>query len=378
MGWLTKPWILQAGIILVSVLLLLIGNLWAASFTASHNYTLDHETYYRPNINARVIEISSVETTDTPIGTITTTIFIAALTREGGREVVGIQQTFRHYGAQPTPTRYVQPGDRILLQFLESYNMFELIEFLRIQYIAVLGAVIIAAIIAFGKIQGLNSLVSLALTVGAIFLVFVPAIAAGANIYLAAILVCFYSTVSTLLIVIVPNKKSLCTMIGCLLSVAFVAFTIIIMDTFMQMTGVLDSDSIALITANPDISLTGIIFAGVVIGAFGAIMDVSMSIASSLWELRQTGGQNFKSICASGFNIGRDILGTMANTLVLAYIGSSLSVILLIFHHHSHNVFAVIHLETIIAELLRALAGIAGIFLAIPITTLVCGRLYSE
>ncbi|MCL1996971.1 MAG: YibE/F family protein [Defluviitaleaceae bacterium] len=371
-----KVWALQGGIILISAALLFVGNLWVTSL--NHDSNNDGTVQeFRQNVNAQVIEIFSVETIDDPIGITTTTLFVAVLPEEDNREVVGMQQIFQHHGAIPPPSRHVQVGDRVLMQIHEGYNLFEVVGFLRIQYIAVLGVLVVVVVVAFGKIQGINSIVALALTIGSIFLVFVPAIVAGANIFWAAILVCLYSAVTTLLIVIGPNKKAFCTIIGCISSIAFVAITVLVMDTFMQMTGFLDSDMGALFIANPNISLTGIIFAGIVIGAFGAVMDVSMSISSALWEVCQAGNHSFKSLYKSGLTIGKDILGTMANTLILAYIGSSLSIILLIFHIHYHNIFAIFHEEMIIAELLRAFAGIVGIFLAIPITTLVCGWMYS-
>jgi uncharacterized membrane protein len=107
-------------------------------------------------------------------------------------------------------------------------------------------------------------------------------------------------------------------------------------------------------------------------------MDVAMSISSSLWEVREAGGEyDFRSIFKSGVNIGKDILGTMLNTLILAYIGSSLSFILLI-TVHTHSLTALFNLEMIIVEFLRALVGSFGMLLTIPLTAAICGWLYDE
>ena len=95
-------------------------------------------------------------------------------------------------------------------------------------------------------------------------------------------------------------------------------------------------------------------------GILGAVMDVSMSISSSLYELRIKSPEiRPNALMKSGFTIGRDMMGTMANTLVLAYIGSSLTSVLLLVAYNA-DIQQVINRELIIAEILQALAGSMG------------------
>ena len=118
------------------------------------------------------------------------------------------------------------------------------------------------------------------------------------------------------------------------------------------------------------------IFAGVILGAVGAVMDVSVSISSSLKELYdQVERPTFGGLVKSGVNIGRDIMGTMANTLVLAYIGCELSATLLLVSL-STSVTTLFTVEKIVAELLQALVGSIGILLTIPLTAVVSAALY--
>lgn len=273
----------------------------------------------------------------------------------------------------------VEVGDRVLLRYNEAQNTFFFIDYERIYHVVVLGALLFLLIVLFGRKKGFNSIIALGFTCMAIFLVFVPAILSGLNIYVTAAIVSVYSIASTLFIVIGPNKKALCAMLGCFGGVLLAGALMLFMDNILHLTGFVDQETTSLLslpTPNP-IDLRAIIFAGVIIGSAGAIMDVAMSISSSLWEVKQAGGvSDFKSIFKSGTEIGKDILGTMLNTLILAYIGSSLSVILLI-TAFSTSMLELFNREMIIVEFLRAIVGSFGMFLTIPLTAAVCGWLYT-
>ncbi len=108
----------------------------------------------------------------------------------------------------------------------------------------------------------------------------------------------------------------------------------------------------------------------------GAIMDISISISSALFEVREKAESIIPTdLIKSGFNIGRDILGTMSNTLILAYIGSSLSVILVLIIY-SASPLELLNRERVIVELLQSLVGIIAILGTIPLTSVICGLFY--
>ena len=276
--------------------------------------------------------------------------------------------------------REVEVGDRVIVIYDSFGGRFFFVNFVRINHVAILGAVFLALVLLFGRKKGFGAIVSLGLICMAIFLVFIPAILSGRDIYVATIIICVFAIVSTLLIVIGPNKKALSAMLGCLGGVLLAGLLMFIMDIILGLTGALDHETMALlnISTGEPIDLRAIIFAGVIIGAVGAIMDVAMSIASSLWEIREAGSiTDFASIVKSGVNIGKDILGTMLNTLILAYIGSSLSLILLIVSHTT-SYTELLNMEMVIVEFLRALVGSFGMLLTIPLTAVICGWLYSN
>ena len=148
------------------------------------------------------------------------------------------------------------------------------------------------------------------------------------------------------------------------------------MNSALKLTGFTDENAIYLQQLNSSIDLKAIIFGGILIGALGAIMDVSIDIASSLSEVADKMEKpDFRTIVKSGFNIGKDIMGTMTNTLILAYIGSSLSTVLLL-TASSHSISYLFNLEMIAVEILQAIVGSIGILTTIPLTSVIAATLY--
>ena len=276
----------------------------------------------------------------------------------------------------PGNDRDVFKNASILLTY--SNNEWYFNGFYRINGLIWLGVLFVLCVFILGRKKGVNTILSLGLTCVAIFAVFIPAILSGKNIYLFSIIVCIYTTVVTLLIVIGFNTKSLASVAGCVSGILIAGIIALVMDRVLKLTGITDEHSRYLINMPGDIKLNlrALVFAGIIIGAMGAIMDVAISISSSLWEIKEKAESiSFKTLFRSGINIGRDIMGSMANTLILAYIGSSLSVVLLL-TVFSGSVLNLFNSEMIAVEILQALAGSFGILSAIPLTALFCSFLY--
>lgn len=362
------------GILILSALFLFVGNIIASG--NSYEPANEFEIPYYTSVVTEIVE--RVETdgvwgwgTDTDINI----TFNARITGSGRRgDIVTAQQSLPSFVT--VNEREIEVGDRVLLAYVNGTYHFA--NYVRINSIAILGVVFLALVLLFGRKKGFSAVVALGFTCMAVFLVFIPAILSGRNIYITTIIICIFAIVSTLLIVIGPNKKALSAMLGCLGGVLLAGFLMLIMDTALSLTGALDIETESLVHLPIPVDLRALIFAGVILGAVGAIMDVAMSISSSLWELKESGGvSDFGSILKSGVNIGKDILGTMLNTLILAYIGSSLSLILLI-SVHTTSLMELFSMEMIIVEFLRALVGSFGMLLTIPLTAVICGWLYAS
>lgn len=280
----------------------------------------------------------------------------------------------------------VEVGDKILLYEENVYEIdnssnasqWYFIEYSRTKPVILLGIIFLGLIVLFGKKKGVKTLISLIVTILSIFIVYIPAVLGGQNIYIWTILTCAFITFSTVLIVYGYSRKTLTTALGCIGGVLVAGLLTLIMNGVLRLTGFVDENSIYLQQLNSSIDLKAIIFGGILIGAVGAIMDVSIDIASSLSEVAsKLEKPDFKTIVKSGFNIGKDIMGTMTNTLILAYIGSSLSTVLLL-TASNHSLVYLFNLEMITVEIIQALVGSIGILTAIPLTSVIAAGLYKH
>ena len=297
-----------------------------------------------------------------------------------GSTALAVQRVDELYAVEMRP---VEVGNTIVVYSnpdpdIDVKYMFA--EFHRVTVLWVLIAVFALLLLVFGRGKGVNTLISLIYTIGAIFLVFIPGVLSNGNIYMWAISTCAYIILMTLLIVCGYTRKSLAAIIGCASGTAVSGILVIFCDQFLHLTGLVSEDSMYLMMLNTDnpVDIKAIIFASIVLGAVGAVMDVAMDISSALAEIKsQIPDISRKQLIKSGFAIGRDVMGTMSNTLILAYIGSSLATTLLLVAYNSSTLL-LFNTEMIIVELLQAIAGSFGILLSIPLTSFVCGVLYAD
>jgi uncharacterized membrane protein len=307
----------------------------------------------------------------------TTTMFEAKITsgrRQG--ETLNAMQSFTPLTQDRS--KEVKAGDKILI--IQVGNDWYFNGYLRTNKLLFLGALLALCVLFLGGKKGFNALIALVFTCAAVFAVFIPSVLSGKNIYLAAIMVCIYTVVMNLLIVIGFNKKSFGAAIGCISGILAAGLITLIMNRTLFLTGIIDEHTrhlISLPLASP-INLRALIFSGIIIGAMGALLDVAVSISSALWEIKQRAKNIlFKELFSSGLAIGRDIMGTMINTLVLAYTGASLTLVLLL-SVYSDSLLDLFNSEMIVVEILQALAGTLGILLTIPLTAFFCAALYSK
>ena len=348
-------------------------------------YVVGSGTVFKGNMEGKTISCRVLRVTDTQSLNATgesevVHVLFNALVLSGdlrGKTITVTQEIDKSYAFSP---REVKQGDRILAEAYTDGNQTQYYfgDYVRITPLIWLGAIFCILVLIFSHTQGIKTIVSLGLTCISVFMVLIPAILGCRNIYLWSILVCIYITVMTLTIIGGFSKKTLCAAIGCFSGFICAGLITVISDKFLNMTGLLEEESIYLYQLYPDnqINMKGIIFAMIIVGALGAVMGVAMSIASSLYELKEKSPSVKPSdLMKSGFTIGRDMMGTMANTLVLAYIGSSLTCVLLLVAYNA-NLSQVINKEIIIAEILQAIAGSTGMLLTLPLTSAVCAIIY--
>lgn len=245
-------------------------------------------------------------------------------------------------------------------------------EVVRQNYILLMIVVFFAIIIAIGKKQGVKAILGLVVTILAIYFIMIKGIYNGGNAIWLSILTSVVIIVLTFIIIAGLNKKSLTAALGTSGGVISAGIMAVIFGFFAKLSGVTE-ESLFLAVASQKIvfNFKDLFFAGIVISALGACMDVGMSIASALDEIKQKNPEiTWKELLKSGMNIGRDVIGTMTNTLILAYVGGSLTLILL-FMATNMSIGEIINKETIAIEAVSALAGSMGVVFTVPTTSLV-------
>ena len=191
---------------------------------------------------------------------------------------------------------------------------------------------------------------------------------------LASILACIFSIATTLIIVYGFSIKSLAAGIGSIGGVVVAGIIVLIMNAVMNMTGLIDDTSMYLAQSVREVGsldLTGVLFAAIIISVLGGTIDVSVSIASSLEELKLNApGMTGAQLMKSGIKIGVDIMGASLNTLILSYLGCAIHIVM-IFYTYQSPLLMVFNDEMIVCELLRALAGSSALLFTVPITAFV-------
>jgi len=235
----------------------------------------------------------------------------------------------------------------------------------------------ILSVIIIGGKKGALALIAIGGIVIFILFAFIPLIIKGYSPIFLAVVVCILATVLTMVLTNGFSMKSLASIIGTAGGVTVSGILAYWAGTTMVLSGVMEHQSVMLFySTKGKLDLQGILFAGIIIGALGAVMDVSVSIASSLHEIKIAKPDvTVKELFFHGKQIGTDVISTMINTLILAYLGSSLSLILLLkIQHVSPMKF--MSFDLISSEITRALAGSIGIVMTIPLTAFLASWLY--
>lgn len=360
---------------LISLLLLLVAfftvflDFWRALPDLSDDY-----------IRADVLEILAVKTDDYGSGLTDQYIAFKAKLKSGpykGTTVTAVQNINSY---QSLETKTVEIGDKVILSFLRDGSPEDewfFAEYLRSDVLVFLAVLFFAVLLFFGRIKGVKTAISLLFTVAAVFFAFIPAVMTGQNVYLWTALLGIFITVMTTLLVNGWSWLTLSSSLGCLAGISLSAIVLVISEYFLRLSGNIDEHSVYLFDMGVD--LHGILYAAIVIGAIGAIMDVAVNISASLHELAcKVEASTFASLLKSGFTIGRDILGTMTNTLILAYVGSSLCSLLLILYSNATSPLLLFNREVIISELLQILVGSLALLLTIPASAFISAFLYSK
>lgn len=245
----------------------------------------------------------------------------------------------------------------------------------------VIGLVIVFAIvlIALGGKQGLKAFLGLVYTVLVIVFVLLPLTLKGVAPIPLTIAIVFITSAVCYLLIGGLQKKTIAAALGSLAGVLIAALLGAMAAhiggvTTFQMD---EAEALLLVKSSYPVQLRGLFISSILIAAIGAVMDIAMSISSAIGEVHEANAKlGFKELFAAGMNIGRDAMGTMANTLVLAYVGGSLNMMVLIYSY-GVSFIQLVNTDFVAIEMIRAIAGSIGIIGTVPCVSAIAAKLYS-
>ena len=223
----------------------------------------------------------------------------------------------------------------------------------------------------FGKRKGVSAISALFITLVNVVFLFMPLLINGVPAILAAILVVLLSTMYTMFVLNGITRKSMIATMCCTLCTAVAGVLAFVVGKVGNIStlNTPEAENLLFITENTTFRIDNLLTAGILIAAMGAVMDTSMSIVSSLYEIKeQNPNISSKQLFESGLNIGRDIMGTMTNTLVLAFVGASINSVL-VYYMYSMPYMNLINTDFIVVEMVKGLIGSMAVVFSIPVAT---------
>lgn len=364
--------------ILIAGMLLLIGILYYANhdrprYTITDTTGTEYET-------ARVVEIYENNTmVDETAENIVRGSMRMKVQILSGRYKGQNADTVNYFGA--VNNVIVKEGDKVCVRIdttgKDQYEV-SIYNYYRTPVIIGIVLLFIFALILIGGRQGVKAVAGLIFTILCIVFILVPLCLKGYSSIPMTCLIIFITNVVCYALIGGFQTKTVTACIGSICGVVIAAILAYIAE---KMTGITtfqmdEAEALILVKSSNPLKMRGLFISGILISAQGAVMDIAMSIASALDELHQHKPQlKAKDLFQSGMNIGRDAMGTMANTLVLAFAGNSFNMMILIYSYGvSFN--QLINTDFVAIECIRAVAGSLGIVLTVPIVAAISAYTY--
>lgn len=236
------------------------------------------------------------------------------------------------------------------------------------------------ALCIIGGKQGIKGCLGLVFTFFCVIFVYLPLVYLRFSPFWAAVFICFLTTLVTMYLIGGPTKKTCAATLGTLAGVVLAGLSAWCFSKASGISGYNVSDIETLMTLwnTNRIQVGGLLFSGLLISCLGATMDVAMSISSAIDEIyKQNASLSRKELFKAGMRVGRDMMGTDSNTLILAFAGSSVSTLLLDYAYDLPYQ-QIINSNNIGIAIMQGLAGSFGIVLSVPLTVLICAVLFHK
>lgn len=240
-----------------------------------------------------------------------------------------------------------------------------------------LGGIFALAVVVVGRMRGVLALVGLAASFAVLTLFILPAILQGSNPLLVAVVGGSAIMLATLYLCHGLSARTSVAVLGTLTSLLLIGVLGSVFIDWAQLTGNTDDQTGLVHSLYPNIEVRGLLLAGVLIGSLGVLDDVTVTQTAAVWELKEADpGANWRKVYSAAMRIGRDHIASVVNTLVLAYAGAALPLMLL-FSIARSSVSMVATSEVVAEEIVRTLVGSIGLVASVPVTTLLAALVVS-
>ena len=311
----------------------------------------------------------------------------------GGQSVILRITTGQYAGQQmladntvgPVYGNPVQTGDKVIVglsTYADGTVRCYIYEYDRSAGLGLMLAAFFAVTVLVGGKVGAKSLLGLTLTVVALIWILLPLLLLGWPTIPTTFLIAVLVACASFVLLGGVERKTVCACLGTLAGIALATVFAMVCQRIVRIDGYRQEYTEALLqlrqTGESGIGISGLLTAGVIISALGAVMDVAMSISSAVEELKRVNpALSGPQLLKSGMNIGRDMVGTMTNTLILAILGSGLGLIVYIYSL-GLSPRQLMSSAFMSLEAISAVASSIGVMLAVPLTAVVCAFAYGK
>lgn len=247
---------------------------------------------------------------------------------------------------------------------------------------ALLGLTVIFVLFlaVFGGKKGIAAILGLVFAIVDIWFLLIPMIMYGINPILSSIVISAVTTAISLVLLNGFSMKTFCATIGCVGGVAMAGAAAALTAAATPINGfnMSEAEELVLRTGGTSLNVSGLLISAILIAALGAVMDVAMTITSAVFEVHQLNPElNRQKLIQSGINIGRDAMGTMANTLILAFAGSALNMLIL-FRIFDYPYLQIFNSDMMALEIIQGISGSIGIVMTVPLVAFLSAFLCSR
>ncbi|MCH0560210.1 YibE/F family protein [Streptomyces sp. MUM 16J] len=273
---------------------------------------------------------------------------------------------------QPDQSRQLHQGEKVVVAYEPSAPkdlQYSVTDVNRKLPVALLAGIFALAVVVVGRMRGVMALIALAVSFLILALFILPAILQGSNPLVVAVIGASAIMLIALYLCHGLSARTSVAVLGTLISLAMIGVLGSLFIDWAALTGNTDDSTGLIHGLYPSIDMSGLLLAGVIIGSLGVLDDVTVTQTSAVWELHEANpSMGWRGLYRAGIRIGRDHIASVVNTLVLAYAGAALP-LLLLFSIAQSSLATVANSELVAEEIVRTLVGSIGLVASVPVTT---------